>query len=79
LRGLAAVAERFGCGCCLQAVVVDPPAWLPPTTSASTHITISVAAGIKPVEAGLLVKDALLRMALTDPGSAGSQGSAGGE
>eukprot|EP00878_Enallax_costatus_P022975 GHUV01024418.1.p1 GENE.GHUV01024418.1~~GHUV01024418.1.p1 ORF type:complete len:476 (+),score=74.09 GHUV01024418.1:453-1880(+) len=50
-----------------QAAVADPPNWLPPTTSVSTHITISVAVGTKAVEAGHLVMDALQRTALTDP------------
>jgi hypothetical protein len=42
-----------------QAVVADPPPWLPPTTSVSTHITISVAAGVQAKEAGFLMRDAL--------------------
>jgi hypothetical protein len=50
-----------------QAVVADPPPWLPPTASVSTHVTISIAIGAKAVEAGHLVKDALHRAATADP------------
>lgn len=50
-----------------QAVAADPPTWLPPTTSVSTHITISVAVGAKAVEAGHLIMDALQRAAACDP------------
>lgn len=42
-----------------QAVVVDPPSWLPPTTSACTHVTISVAASVQAVEAGRLLARAM--------------------
>ena len=42
-----------------QAVVADPPPWLPPTTSISSHITISVAPGVQEKEAGFLMRDAL--------------------
>lgn len=48
-----------------QAVAVDPPHWLPPTTSVSMHITVSVAPGIPPKEAGFLLADAMQRTAMT--------------
>eukprot|EP00879_Flechtneria_rotunda_P007213 GHRR01007569.1.p1 GENE.GHRR01007569.1~~GHRR01007569.1.p1 ORF type:complete len:945 (+),score=415.84 GHRR01007569.1:429-3263(+) len=50
-----------------QAVAVDPPAWLPPTTSACTHVTISLAVGTKAVEAGQLILDAIQFTAVSDP------------
>jgi hypothetical protein len=50
-----------------QAVAADPPTWLPPTASVSTHVTISVALGAKAVEAGHLIKDALQLAATADP------------
>ncbi|KAF6256253.1 hypothetical protein COO60DRAFT_130697 [Scenedesmus sp. NREL 46B-D3] len=50
-----------------QAVAADPPSWLPPTASASTHVTISVALGAKAVEAGHLIRDALQLAAIADP------------
>jgi hypothetical protein len=50
-----------------QAVAADPPTWLPPTASVSTHVTISVALGAKAVEAGHLIKDALQLAASADP------------
>jgi hypothetical protein len=50
-----------------QAVAADPPPWLPPTASVSTHVTISVALGAKAVEAGHLIRDALQRTATADP------------
>lgn len=47
----------------VQAVFVEAPAWLE-TSSASAHITISVAAGAQAVEAGQLICDALQEAAL---------------
>jgi hypothetical protein len=58
-----------------QAVFVDTPGWLQPTTSASTHITISLALGARAVEAGGLIRDALQR---TADGAAAQPGTAAG-
>ncbi|KAF8073219.1 Abcb9 [Scenedesmus sp. PABB004] len=54
----------------VQAVAADPPPWLPPTTCAATYITLSCALGARPEEGGLLVRDALARVALGGGGAA---------
>jgi hypothetical protein len=50
-----------------QAVAADPAPWLSPMASVSTHVTISMAVGAKPAEAGDLLRDALQLAATADP------------
>lgn len=57
-----------------QVVAVDPPRWLPPTTSVSTHITLSVAAGAEAREAGYVLRDALQATGLGAAASAALSG-----
>lgn len=46
-----------------QVLAVDAPAWLPPATGSSTHVTLSLAPGVAAKEAGALLSDALERTA----------------
>ncbi|GBF89088.1 hypothetical protein Rsub_01805 [Raphidocelis subcapitata] len=56
-----------------QALAVDPPLWLPPTTAAATHVTLSLAPGAAAKEAGELLGRAMERAALGE-GRAGDPG-----
>lgn len=57
-----------------QALAVDPPAWLPPTTCEATHVTMSLAPGVAAKEAGALLSDAMQRAAAGDMQWAGPEG-----